>query len=340
MFSDQALTASRATGEPTTEALAQCFLAGLEAMRGDPDAAIARLEPARARMVSAGAGLGLGLVESYLALARAAAGDVDEARAGLEAIVATGMDFGYLLSNALVNLAEILRVGGQATASLARAKETLAIAEAIANVPTIASAKEICGRLAAGREQWTEAEGLLHEALALRVEYRILLNLPQTFDALAEVGAGLGSYEEAARVLGAAQRARDDLGLERWRPDRPRFARLEEDLRSALGDGAFDAALASGLELSIEESVAWMSRMRGERKRPARGWESLTPTEVRVVEFVTEGLTNPQIGERMFISRGTVKVHLSHIFAKLGIATRSELAVEATRRALVPGDTL
>jgi DNA-binding NarL/FixJ family response regulator len=51
------------------------------------------------------------------------------------------------------------------------------------------------------------------------------------------------------------------------------------------------------------------------------------------VELVAEGLTNPQIGERMFISRGTVKVHLSHIFAKLGTSTRAELAAEATRRA-------
>ena len=47
---------------------------------------------------------------------------------------------------------------------------------------------------------------------------------------------------------------------------------------------------------------------------------------------MTEGLTNPQIGERMFISRGTVKVHLSHIYAKLGVSTRSELAAGATRR--------
>jgi DNA-binding CsgD family transcriptional regulator len=75
---------------------------------------------------------------------------------------------------------------------------------------------------------------------------------------------------------------------------------------------------------------------RGERKRPARGWESLTPTELRVVELVAEGLTNPQIGQRMFISRGTVKVHLSHIFAKVNMASRSELAAEAARRSLGP----
>jgi DNA-binding CsgD family transcriptional regulator len=287
-------------------------------------------------MVSAGAGLGLGLIETYLAPARAAVGEFDEAREALERLVETGMDFGFLLSNALVNLAEVLRVGGQAVTARARAQEALAIAERIGNAPTIALAKEICGRLAADREQWTEAESLLHDALAVRVDYRILLNLPQTFDALAEVAAGLESYEEATRVLGAAQRARADLGLERWRPDRPRLSQLEKDLRIALGEAAFEAALSSGAELSLDQAVAWIRRARGERKRPGRGWESLTPTEMRVVELVAEGLTNPQIGERMFISRGTVKVHLSHIFAKLGITTRSELAVEATRRALVP----
>ena len=335
-FGDRALTASRAVGEPSTEALAQCLLAGLEVMGGDPHAAIARLQPARAHMVSAGAGLGLGQLEPYLAIARATIGEIDEAREALEMLVATGMDFGFLLSNAVVGLAEILRVDGQAVASEARAKQALAIAERIGNPPTIALAKEICGRLAAGREEWSEAESLLHDALAVRVEYRILLNLPQTFDALGEIAAGLESYEEAARLLGAAQRSRADLRLERWRPDRPRFAQLDEDLRAALGDVAFEVALSSGAELSLDQAVAWIRRARGERKRPGRGWESLTPTEIRVVELVAEGLTNPQIGERMFISRGTVKVHLSHIFAKLSIATRAELAAEATRRTLVP----
>jgi DNA-binding NarL/FixJ family response regulator len=42
--------------------------------------------------------------------------------------------------------------------------------------------------------------------------------------------------------------------------------------------------------------------------------------------LAVEGLTNPQIGERLFVSRRTVQTHLSHIFAKLGIASRVELA--------------
>jgi DNA-binding NarL/FixJ family response regulator len=43
-------------------------------------------------------------------------------------------------------------------------------------------------------------------------------------------------------------------------------------------------------------------------------------------------LTNRQIGERMFISRATVKAHLSHIFGKLAISSRSELAAQAHKR--------
>jgi DNA-binding NarL/FixJ family response regulator len=50
--------------------------------------------------------------------------------------------------------------------------------------------------------------------------------------------------------------------------------------------------------------------------------------------LVATGLTNPQIAERMFIARGTVKVHLSHVFAKLGVSTRAELAGQATKRGL------
>jgi DNA-binding NarL/FixJ family response regulator len=47
---------------------------------------------------------------------------------------------------------------------------------------------------------------------------------------------------------------------------------------------------------------------------------------------VVEGLNNPEIGARLFMSRGTVKTHLSHIYAKLAIANRTELATLAARQ--------
>ncbi|HEY1276373.1 MAG TPA: AAA family ATPase [Thermoleophilaceae bacterium] len=70
----------------------------------------------------------------------------------------------------------------------------------------------------------------------------------------------------------------------------------------------------------------------GRRNRPASGWAALTDTELKVVRLVAERLTNPEIAERMFISRRTVQTHVSHALAKVGVSTRRELATEADRR--------
>jgi DNA-binding NarL/FixJ family response regulator len=49
------------------------------------------------------------------------------------------------------------------------------------------------------------------------------------------------------------------------------------------------------------------------------------------VAAVADGLTNPEIGARLFMSRATVKTHLSHVYSKLGVANRTELASLAAR---------
>jgi DNA-binding CsgD family transcriptional regulator len=192
----------------------------------------------------------------------------------------------------------------------------------------------VLARIACADRRWAEAERHAHLCLDLLVEHDLELDYAIALDALAEAAAGLESHEEAARLLGASARAHSERGLVRWTSDAEHFNALEQTLQAALGDTDYVEAAAEGTELTTREAIAWARRMRGSRRRPAAGWESLTPTELTVVGFIAEGLTNPQIGERMFISRGTVKVHLSHIFAKLGIGTRSELAAEATRRDL------
>jgi DNA-binding CsgD family transcriptional regulator/tetratricopeptide (TPR) repeat protein len=71
---------------------------------------------------------------------------------------------------------------------------------------------------------------------------------------------------------------------------------------------------------------------RGPRRRPRSGWQAMTDTERRVADMVAEGLSNPQIGARMYVSRRTVQFHVSSILTKLGIASRVELAVLVTRQ--------
>jgi DNA-binding CsgD family transcriptional regulator len=156
-------------------------------------------------------------------------------------------------------------------------------------------------------------------------------------DLLAAVATFQKSFEEAARLLGAAASARERVGIVRFPPEPEFWTGIEDTTRSTLGDEAYQAAFSAGAALGMEEAVAYARRARGERKRPSAGWGSLTPTELEVVRHVAGGGTNRQIGEDMFISAGTVKIHVSHIFAKLGISSRSQLAAEATQRGIAQG---
>jgi DNA-binding CsgD family transcriptional regulator len=83
--------------------------------------------------------------------------------------------------------------------------------------------------------------------------------------------------------------------------------------------------------LSLEEAVSYARRSRGQHNRSRSGWESLTPSEHRVVSLVGQHLTNAQIAERLFISVPTVKSHLNRAFAKLGAKNRGQLAAAAHR---------
>lgn len=113
---------------------------------------------------------------------------------------------------------------------------------------------------------------------------------------------------------------------------RPTYEATVASLRAALGDRPFTQAWAEGARLSLDEAVAYVRRSRGTRRRPSTGWGSLTPTELDVVLLVTDGLSNPEMTDRLFMSRETVKTHLSHVYAKLGIANRTELAALASAR--------
>lgn len=71
---------------------------------------------------------------------------------------------------------------------------------------------------------------------------------------------------------------------------------------------------------------------RGRRGRPRSGWSSLTATEHTIAGLVAEGLSNPQIADRLYVSRRTVQTHVSHIFTKLDIASRAQLAAAVAQR--------
>src|SRR5262249_46707701 len=155
-----------------------------------------------------------------------------------------------------------------------------------------------------------------------------------------------GAAERDGALLLAAAEAYRDLG----RPLDEGYAYESAAIGFILGARQAEArdALYSALDRYERLDAAWDVeraeaqlrhagvRRRRVQRRPRTGWESLTATERRVAAMVAAGRTNPDISTELFLSRRTVQSHVSHILAKLGLASRVELAVAAYDRELDP----
>ena len=140
-----------------------------------------------------------------------------------------------------------------------------------------------------------------------------------------------GSHREAARLFGAAHGIRQRNGAVRFKIYDAGHEASVTALRGVMGENDFDAAWAEGAALTTEAAIAYAQRGRFAGKRPTSGWETLTPTERDVVRLVSEGLTNNDIATRLFISPRTVQTHLTHVYTKLGLTSRVQLAQQAAR---------
>jgi predicted ATPase/class 3 adenylate cyclase/DNA-binding CsgD family transcriptional regulator len=183
--------------------------------------------------------------------------------------------------------------------------------------------------IAAGEPEQAERDA--QDALAGAPEGEAYLFVPDILECLAVLAGDGASHREAARLLGAARAIRQRMGAVRFKIYDADYHASVASLRDAMGDSDFDSAWAEGAALSVEEAIAYAQRGRGQRKRPTSGWASLTPTERDVVRLVSEGLANNDIATRLFVSPRTVQTHLTHVYTKLGLTSRVQLAQEAAR---------
>ncbi len=327
-----------AVGEPATAGIAVSVLAELDVLQGDTAEAEARLGAFLERAAVTGGDLALPWAITALASAAVARGAADEAAAIIEPLVAELRSAGLTtpLATALLCLGRVHALRNDDAAAAGAFNEARVGGASVDNQWVVASADFALAEVARRDGEVARSENLHHAALRARVEGGWLPGVTQSLEALGALAAELGSAEEAARLLAAASVARDVMGLARESSEVAAYEAAMGRIADVLGADAVDDATAQGVALSLDDAVQYATRARGERKRPASGWDSLTPTELQVVEWASQGLTNPQIAERLFIARGTVKVHLGHIFAKLGVATRAELAATATRRSSGP----
>jgi DNA-binding NarL/FixJ family response regulator len=123
----------------------------------------------------------------------------------------------------------------------------------------------------------------------------------------------------------ALDRARTELAFGSFLRRGRRRVEARPHLRAAL-----EAFEALGAEVWAERARQEL-RASGEtaRRRDTEEAPSLTPSERQIAALVCEGLSNRDVAARLFVSPRTVDFHLRNVFAKLGVASRTELAASA-----------
>lgn len=150
------------------------------------------------------------------------------------------------------------------------------------------------------------------------------------------------SYLTRAAILsGIAARLRASISYLMSQPEPPHYEEARAIARDGLGEAAFTAAFDEGQAMPEEQIMEYVLSMEIVTDPPAETVETPTPEpsdnpdkltnrELEVLKLVAEGLTDPQIAEKLSLSPRTVNAHLRTIFSKIGVTTRSA----ATRYAI------
>jgi DNA-binding CsgD family transcriptional regulator len=179
---------------------------------------------------------------------------------------------------------------------------------------------------------WTRANAMLASAEAARAEGR---DDPSTWEPIAAAFRTIGmlprvayvQFRAAAAELAAGDRAK---GTEQLLEAR--------SLASTIGMAVLlrrieELARAARVDLAAATATAEAGPPPG---RPRNPW-GLSARELEVLALLAEGRSNGEIGARLFISTKTASVHVTHILDKLGVSTRTEAALLASRAGLLEG---
>jgi DNA-binding CsgD family transcriptional regulator len=277
-----------AAQEATGIALAPYVALGVAAFQGDETTALALIEATMADVTRRGEGVGITIGQWANAVLNNGLGRYDRALAAARHAFGYTDDLGSLMWTTAELVEAAVRAGDADAAALGYA--------------TLAELTGGCDT------DW---------ALGVRARSRALLAAGDEAEAL---------YREAVTRLGRT-RLRIDLARARllygeWLRRERRRGDAREQLRPA-----HDAFQAMGLAGFAERARRELSST-GEtarRRVPAVRHQELTAQETLIAGLARDGLSNPEIGTRLFISAHTVQYHLRKVFAKLGIVSRSQL---------------
>src|SRR5579884_465818 len=268
--------------------------------------------------------------------------DGDPSGAG-KAMLEEGLQLGYavgdewLTAQRLNFLGDLDRTKGNDTEAQARYEEALDLLRRQGLTATVPSLLHNLGYVALHQGDTRRARTLFRESLALFRDQGDQKGMVDCLDGLAAVLVAIGQPRRAASLLGVTQAVREPAGISVWPANRPDYDRTRAAIGDALDEAEMAAALAEGRALPWHQVVAEaLTDARSGASRAETDDEDLTPREREVATLVAQGLTNRQIGARLFITEGTARLHVKHILSKLGFTSRAQIAAWAVSRGLTP----
>jgi predicted ATPase/DNA-binding CsgD family transcriptional regulator len=174
------------------------------------------------------------------------------------------------------------------------------------------------------------ARPLFEEALGIERRLENRDNILYVLDGLACVAAFAGQPRRAARLLGAAESLQAETGIRLMGHMEPLLMQALETVTESLGAANLESELQAGRRIAMDEAIAYALEEKAATRKavpPMKpGTTPLTKRELEVAERVSEGLSNKEIGTRLFLSERTVETHVSKILNKLGVNSRVEIA--------------
>ena len=245
-----------------------------------------------------------------------------------------------MLPWALQRLGIERHIAGDYSSAAALVEESLETFRATGNLLGVAYALSNLGLTRHVLGDRRAAVALYRESLALRRDVGDPWDIAGLLGQLAALALEAGHVEPAARLLGAATGIYETTGTTPQPYEVPQVASAETDLRSRLGSERYRMAHTAGrgmpLESILEEALVVAEAVEADLANGAPATtHGLSPREIEVLQQLAAGRSNAEIAAALFISPRTASTHVSHLYAKLGVASRAEAVVFALRNGLI-----
>jgi predicted ATPase/DNA-binding CsgD family transcriptional regulator len=309
--------------------------------QGDSKEAQSRAEESLAAYHTLGDLEGIARSVTYLGDAVYGSGDLERAAFLFEQALALWREAGVPagIAKALLDLGELARTKGDYVTAQVRYEESLAIARDGGNLMSMASNLQNLGHAAHNLGDYARAKAYFIEGLLISYDLGHTLLSAWCLLGVAGVAASERQAVRAARLLGAGQSVMQSVGGSLDPADRAEYERNMADARTQLDDATWQKCFAEGQAMTLEAAIEY-ARVATSQEEPARARSTapappplseLSNRELEVLRLVAQGLTTPQIAERLVLSARTVENHLRSIYGKLDVSTRAaatRIAVE------------